>query len=219
MNDGDVAERAFVLAEMASDDSVTMSVLAGREGRFSSSEPLNEPPVTYLEETEAPAFVLTNGKRGIGRGVKSNTVEPDGDLRTVVLVTGRRTLCLVGETDGDTVVEVPHESVAAVRYSTGFRKHRLALRTPASAYHCWVHRKTDESVLEGVTEFVEERMVEDPERVDDDEAAGRVMYRGRPVARDQDRGTTDGDGSTEEADGESEEEFTVTYRGQPVDRD
>jgi hypothetical protein len=216
MTDADVAERAFVLAEMSSDDSVTMSVLAGRESRFSSSEPLNEPPVTYLEETEAPVFVLTNGKRGIGRGIKSNTVGPENDFRTVVLVTGRRTLCLVGQTEGDAVVTIPHDSVAAVRYNTGLRKHRLVLQTPESAYHCWVHRKTGERLLQSVTEFVREHKVEQPEPVDDDEAVSRVMYRGRPVARD---GTDGGTDSSKPADSETTEEFTVTYRGQPVDRD
>jgi hypothetical protein len=219
MTDSDVAERAFVLAEMSSDDSVTMSVLAGRESRFAASEPLNDPPVTYLEETEAPVFVLTNGKRGIGRGVKSNTIEPDGDFRTVVLVTGRRTLCLVGRTDGDAVVSIPHESVAAVRYRTGLRKHRLVLRTPESAYHCWVHRKTGERVLEDLTEFVRDQTVEDPAPVEDDEAMSRVMYRGRPVARDESSGTSDSDDSAESVASETDEEFTVTYRGQPVDRD
>jgi hypothetical protein len=220
MTDSDVAERAFVLAEMASDDSVTMSVLAGREGRFSEQAPLNDPPVTYLEETEAPVFVLTNGKRGIGRGVKSNTIAPDSDFRTVVLVTGRRTLCLIGQADGDSAISVPHESVAAVRYSTGFRKHRLVLQTPESAYHCWVHRKTETAVLDEVTDFVGEHTVERPEPVADDEAVSRVMYRGRPVARDATDGSSDDSGdSTGSPAGETEEEFTVTYRGQPVDRD
>lgn len=219
MTDSAVEERAFVLAEMSSDDSVTMSVLAGREGRFAASEPLNDPPVASLEETEAPVFVLTNGKRGIGRGVKSHTVAPDEDFRTVVLVTGRRTICLVGQADGDTVFSIPHESVAAVRYSTGFRKHRLVLQTPESAYHCWVHRKTEEGVLDRATEFIRGQKVEEPEPVDD-EAVSRVMYRGRPVTQDAGDGADgSGDGSAESTSGESDEEFTVTYRGQPVDRD
>jgi hypothetical protein len=229
MTDPDIADRAFTLAEMASDDSVTMSVLAGREGRFSRAEPLNVPPVTYLAETEAPVYVLTNGKRGVGRGVKSNTVTPDGEYRTVVLVTGRRTLCLVGQRDGDEMIEIPHESVAEIRYSTGFRKHRLVLRTPRSAYHCWIHRKTDAELLERTTEFVAERQTEDPESVDDDDAASRVMYRGRPVERTadeesgDDRTTDDGtddttDDGTDDTTGD-DEEFTVMYRGRPVDKD
>jgi len=221
MTDGEIADQAFTLAEMASDDSVTLAVLAGREGRFSRDEPVNEAPVTYLEGTEAAAFVLTNGKRGIGLGVKNNTIEPTGDFRTIVLVTGRRTLCLVGRADGDEIIEIPHDSVAEVRYSTGFRKHRFVLRTPESAYHCWVHRKTDEAVLEAVTEFVEQRMVEDPEPVEDDHATSRMMYRGRPITSEDGAEPADADQeSTGSETGETdEEEFTVMYRGRPVDRD
>ncbi len=182
MTDANVAERAFVLAEMASNEQVTMAVLAGRESRFSTSEPLAEPPVTYLDDTEAPVYVLTNGKRGIGLGVKNNTIEPDGQFRTVFLVTGRRTLCLVGQAGGDEVIEVPHDSVKAARYRTGFRKHRLILRTPQSAFHCWIHRRTAASVLDDVTDYIDEQTVDEPEPVDHD-AANRVLYRGQPVAR------------------------------------
>lgn len=223
MNDSAVADRAFTLSEMSSDDSVRMSVLAGREGRFADTEPTSDPPVTYLEATEAPMFLLTNGKRGIGLGVKNNTVTPDRGLRTVVLVTGRRTLCLVGQDDGDEVIEVPHESVAATSYSTGFRKHRLVLRTPRSAYHCWVHRKTDTDLLERITDYVDERRSEDPVAMTE-ESPSRVMYRGQPVANPQSSGgkeaTADGGPTVNEEDGSDDgDEFTVTYRGQPVDRD
>jgi len=61
---------------MASDDSVTMSVLAGREGRYAEMRPLNEPPVTYLAETEAPVYVLTNGKRGSGSERRATPFRP-----------------------------------------------------------------------------------------------------------------------------------------------
>ncbi|WP_424003027.1 hypothetical protein ACOZ4I_03370 [Haloarcula salina] len=204
MSDGNVADRAFTLAEMTSSDSVTMEVLAGREGRFSQSPPLTEPPVTYLDVGEAPAYVLTNGKRGIGLGTKRKTVSPAGDRRTVVLVTGRRTLCLVGKHDEDEVISVPHEAVADVSYKTGFRAHRLALRTPRKMFHCWVHRKTDESVLEAAASFIEERQTDAPESIDGGDDANRVMYRGRPVA-------------PQEPTPEPEEKQTRYYRGQPID--
>lgn len=220
MTDGGVADEAFTIAEMASDDSVTMAVLAGRESRFSKTAPLHEPPVSYLDGAEAPAYVLTNAKRGIGLGSKGNTVEPEGDHRTVVLVTGRRTLCLIGQQDGDEVIEIPHESVAATRYSRGLRKHRLVLRTPQSAYHCWVHRKTDIDLLERVTEFIGDHQQEDPETVSD-ENAGRVMWRGRPVKRD-----TDTDDSADEPDDEeptsnepNESTGQPMWRGRPVNDD
>lgn len=96
MNEQQVVDRASTLAEMALHDSVTSTILAGREGRFSTVAPLSNAPVTYLEAAEAPAFNQTNGKRGIGRGTKRNKVSPAKERRTVILVTGRRTLCPVG---------------------------------------------------------------------------------------------------------------------------
>ncbi|WP_247009900.1 hypothetical protein [Halorientalis litorea] len=220
MTDGEVADEAFTLAEMAPDDSVTMAILAGRESQFSKTAPLHEPPVSYLDGTEAPAYVLTNAKRGIGLGNKGNTVAPDGDRRTVVLVTGRRTLCLVGQQDGDEVIEIPHESVAATKYSRGLRKHRLVLRTPRSAYHCWVHRKTEVDLLERVTEFIGDHQQEEPETVSDD-SAGRVMWRGRPVKRDTGAGDSADEPAEEERTSDESDESAgqPMWRGRPVNGD
>jgi len=206
MIDQRIVDRAETLAEMAPDDSVTAEVLAGREGRFTTATPLAAPPVTYLEDTEAPAYVLTNKKRGIGLGSKRNTTAPAGERRTVILVTGRRTLCLVGGESSDDVIEVPHESVAKAVYSTGFRGHRIGLRTPRQQYHCWIHRNTKESLLEASTEFIEARQPEDPEPLDGDDAS-RLTYRGRPVTREQ-----LADQSKRSADDRS-----LTYRGQPLE--
>lgn len=206
MNEQQITDRSLTLAEMAPHDSVTVDVLAGREGRFSTVTPLNDPPVTYLENTEAPAYVLTNGKRGIGRGTKRNTVSPSGDRRTVILVTGRRTLCLVGQAADDEVIEIPHGSVAGVSYKTGFRANRIAIRTPQKIYHCWVHRKVEESLLAAATSFVEDHQSDTPEAIEGDDDANRVMYRGRPVKQDVFDDTS-----------ASDEDQTVTYRGQPVD--
>jgi len=207
MNEQQIVDRATTLAEMAPHESVTTAILAGKEGRFSTVTPLHEAPVTYLESAEAPAYVLTNGKRGVGRGTKRNTLKPTDDRRTVILVTGRRTLCLIGRESTDEVIEVPHESVAGAAYKTGFRANRLALRTPRKIYHCWVHRKVEESLLDAATTFIEERQSDSPEEIEGDDDANRVMYRGQPVKTN----------ASEETD-ETETTQTVMYRGQPVDR-
>jgi hypothetical protein len=204
MTDRTPIDRARTLADIAPDDSVTAPLLSGREGRF-STPPLHEPPVSYLEPTESPAYVLSNAKRGIGLGSKRNTVSPSSDHETVVLVTGRRTLCLVGQDSTDRVVEIPHESIATATYKTGFRAHRLALTTPRNIYHCWVTRHTDEALLAAVTAFIEDRQQETPEEVDSDDNASRVLYRGLPVAQRAESEQTDG------------EKQTVMYRGRPVD--
>jgi len=208
MTDRATYDRAETLAEIAPSETVTAPLLAGAEGRF-STPPLHEPPVSYLEPAESPAFVLSNAKRGVGLGSKRNTAAPSRDRETVVLVTGRRTLCLVGQDSTDRCIEIPHASIAEASYKTGFRAHRMALETPRNIYHCWVTRKTDEDLLAAVTAFIEERQQADPEEIDSDDNASRVLYRGLPVKR-----------RTEPADSTpSEEKQTVMYRGLPVDAD
>ena len=140
-----------------------------------------DPPIEYLEESEAPAYVLTNQKRGIGLGTKRTTTEPDSDRGTVCLVTGRRTLCLVGQDPKDEVFSIPHESVAAVSAHTGLLANRIELRTPRKAYHCWVGRRVDGSLLEAIVEYVRARMHEEPEEIDRADGASRFTYRGSAV--------------------------------------
>lgn len=214
-------DRALTLAEIAPNESVTISTLAGEDGRFSSTPPSNEPPVSYLEPAEAPAFILANTKRGIGLGSKRNTVSPASDRESLVIVTGRRTLCLVGKQSTDEVIEVPHKSVAAAEVHTGFRAHRLALRTPRNIYHCWLNRRTDTDRIEAAATFIEDRQPETPEEIESDDNASQVMYRGQPVSEENLPGGAPGSNGSEPetvADGGDDDEPTVTYRGQPVDR-
>jgi len=180
MTDGAEVDRAVTLAEMAPHPSVTVDVLTGREPTFPDGR-LHDPPVTHLDGTEAPAYVLRNEKRGIGLGTKRNTTKPAADRGTVVLVTDRRTLCLVGGDDEDTVVEVPHDAVAAATYHTGLLATRFVLRTPSKQYHCWADRTTDESLLSAAAEYVEERTVDSPNEVEADDGASPLTYRGQPV--------------------------------------
>jgi len=209
MSEQRVLDRAATLAEIAPNSSVTASTLAGETGQFTTAPPLHEPPVSYLEATESPAFVLANTKRGIGLGSKRNTVSPSGDHETLVLVTGRRTLCLVGQASTDEIIEIPHESVAEANYKTGLRAYRLSLRTPRNIYHCWVNRQTDEELLATATAYIEDRQRETPEEMDSDDNASRIMYRGRPVKQPDEPPS---------ADRPDDEKPTVMYRGTPVDK-
>jgi len=246
MGDQSDLDRAMTLSEMAPDSSVTFGVLAGRDERFAGTR-LHEPPVSYLEDTEAPAYVLTNEKRGIGVGTKRNTTTPASDRGTVVMVTGRRTLCLIGGESDDEVIEVPHETLAEVTFHTGWLSHRLALKTPRKHYHCWVSRDADEELLERVTAYVRDRMPEAPYESEPEAKEAEFMYRGQPVTREQHPGlpdeppsegdstpnatarADDGDpsestsGDSESADGNEREsgaaEAQFMYRGQPVTRE
>lgn len=224
MTEQSVLDRAMMLADMAPHESVTIGVLAGREGVFPDSRLAEEPPVTYLENTEAPAYVLTNEKRGIGLGTKRNRTKPDDDRGTVVMVTGRRTVCLVGQDDGDAVFSIPHETLSAVNYNSGLLAKRLVLESPRARYHLWVDRGTDAAVLDQAAAYVEERLPETPAAAEtNDDSASTVTYRGKPIRQESsspparvDNGATaaaDG-GETSEAD---QNERTITYRGKEVD--
>lgn len=228
-------DRAMTLAEMAPHPSVRFEVLAGREDGFDGSR-LSDPPVTHLEDTEAVAYVLTNAKRGIGVGTKRNTRTPADGRGAVVLVTGRRTLCLVGGTGDDRVIEVPHDAVADVTYETGLLANRFVLRTPRKQYHCWTGRHTERSLLDAAAEYVDERTAESPDELDEgveslpgDTERDRettLTYRGRPVSPENHPGIPDDAGGDAEADtpadGRTNEGSTgdpergVQYRGQPL---
>jgi len=248
MTDRQDLDRAMTLAEMAPSRSVRFEVLAGREESHPRGR-LSRAPVTYLEDAEAPAYALTNEKRGVGVGTKRDTTAPSDERGSVILVTGRRTLCLVGRETDDEVIEVPHGEVAEVSYRTGFLGHRLALKTPRKQYHCWVSRGTDESILGRATEYVRERMPEAPYEAESEPGGEATFtYRGQPVSRenhpgipnespadspdekpaDAEEGVGDADDQTRAASREADtaangdggqEEPQFTYRGQAVSRE
>lgn len=176
--------RANLLAQMADSPSVTTDVLADQERQFETGRLTDEPPVAHLAETEAPAFALTNSKKGIGLGSKRKTTSPDGNRGSVFLVTDRRTLCLVGQENGDEEFSIPHSAVAAVSGHSGWLSSRLELRTPRKAYHCWADRSTPDALLTEAVEFVERRMQDDPEELPGDESASVITYRGGTVTAD-----------------------------------
>jgi hypothetical protein len=231
MTEGSALDRAMTLAEMAPHPSVTVGVLAGREERFPDGR-LHDPPVTHLDGTEAPAYVLTNEKRGVGLGTKRNTTKPAGDRGTAVVVTDRRTLCLVGGESEDTAIEVPHESVVAASYHTGLLATRFVLRTPRKQYHCWAKRSTSETLLAEAAEYVEDRTAESPAEIETDDGANQLTYCGQPISRENHPGVPDEPPSDSEAtggeasgaddgdDGQAGEDrdSQIQYRGKPIDR-
>lgn len=180
MNGQSPISRANLLAQMASNRTVTTDVLADEERQFAESRLAGPPPVERLERSEAPAFVFTNAKRGIGLGSKRRTTAPDSDRGTVTLVTGRRILCLVGTEPDDEVIEVPLESVASATGHTGLLANRLEIRTPRKAYHVWADRNTDEAV-QAAAAFIEDRTFAEPEEIDRRDGASRITYRGRSI--------------------------------------
>lgn len=186
--------RANLIAQMVSDDSVTTDLLADDERDFPDGRLVDEAPISYLDESESPAFLLTNSKKGIGLGTKNNTVSPDSDRGTVVMITGRRTICLVGQEDGDETYSIPHDAVAWASYHTGFFSNRLELRTPAKGYHCWADRATSEQLLEDITEYIDERTSSDPTPIAGDAEACVYSWRGDTVNTAEESAETRGNG-------------------------
>lgn len=178
MTEDQIRDRALTMAALAPDDAMTASTLVGRSGQFSSERPLTEPPLTYLEPTEGPAFILANTTRGIRIGSERRSVSPSELSETLVVVTGRRTLCLVGQSNDDELVEIPHTSVVEASYTTGFRAYRLTVQTPKDAVHCWVNPNTAVDRIAAATSFINERAPASPEPLSDDTSES---YRGQPL--------------------------------------
>jgi hypothetical protein len=188
MSNKSATERAEFLSQMAPNPSVTTAVLADDEPEFVESRLAGDPPVTYLEDSEAPAFVLTNKKRGMAAGGKHNQTKPDSGRGAVALVTGRRTLCLVGADPDDKALEIPHTDVAKVSTHTGFLSKRLEIRTTRRVYHCWVSRSTDTAILEDAAAYIDDRAGGDPAELEPEEmpssdSGEQFTYRGKVVTK------------------------------------
>ena len=80
-------------------EALTHTVKSG----FRSGEYLaDRPAIERIEDGETPQYVVTNRKQGIAiRNGTTSTVLPDSRYQTVVVVTDRRVLALVGKMGGD----------------------------------------------------------------------------------------------------------------------
>ncbi len=141
------------------------------------------------------------GVRGVGRA--SQTASPAA--RAASYIRPRRSS--VGKDEDDDIIEIPHEAVADVTTKTGFRAHRLALRTPRNMYHCWVHRKSDKTTLKAAAEFIEN-------------APAGQSGRNRRRRRRQPSHVPRSPRRTAEQHGQQRRQRpTKYYRGQPIDDD
>jgi hypothetical protein len=187
--------RANLIAQMVSDNSVTTDLLADEERQFEGGRLAGDPPISYLDESESPAYILTNNKKGIGLGTKGNTTEPDSDRGTIIMITGRRTICLVGQEAGDQTYSIPHDAVAWASYHTGFFSNRLELRSPAKGYHVWAERATSEQLLSDITDYIDDRRPADPSPIAGDSEASVYTWRGDTVNTTDDADTDESRGS------------------------
>lgn len=121
----------------------------GTGGLFSAGYLRDRPAASYLEADETPAFLLTNAKRGveIEREEGTDRITAGSGYRTIAVLTDRRLVILVGDSDapsvdGDHCLTVQLVDVEAVDAESGRRRGRLSV-TRANAGTLTVHCGAD----------------------------------------------------------------------------
>jgi hypothetical protein len=107
--------------------STTVSGLLGG-GELLATDPLE----TYLDEGEEPKYALRNKKAGVEIDAETGTetVEPDDSLQSIALVTDLRLLVVVGQREGDRMLELPLSDVVEAKTEQGrFRTNTLVVTT------------------------------------------------------------------------------------------
>ncbi|MDS0221021.1 hypothetical protein NDI54_06635 [Haloarcula sp. S1AR25-5A] len=85
----------------------------GSGGLLSSGYLHDGPALAAIDDAETPRFVLTSSKHGIEIGApdSNETIQPGRRYRMIGVVTDRRLLLLVGNSDGDTQFAIPHVEI------------------------------------------------------------------------------------------------------------
>lgn len=137
---------------------------AGRGGFLSRGYLAERPAISLIDDGETIQYVLTNRRRGVRVTAADSTynIKPDGRHRTVVVITDRRLLVLVGREDGDERSDIDLGDIVGVETSTGRRNGRL---TVESTDETWAI-PTDTDGLDDVVSYLRDaasawRAVED----------------------------------------------------------
>lgn len=176
-------------------------------GGFVSAGYLRDRPArSYLGDDETARFVVTNRKKGIVRdgAGDSERLRPDEGYRTIVVVTDRRVLLLVGRSGGDRSIFLNFADIDAVSVESGLRNGTITITQPDGTryrVHCsadgietvadyidaaagtWVH-------VESVTDDVQRRLVAATQHRDDgayDDAEAEVEIALDRLAEARDR--------------------------------
>jgi len=151
MSEEDIGRRARTLADGALHDSVTITALL--ETVDDGGHLHDGPPIEYLDADEQPHFYFDNTVKGISTGTRFLGKRPDPDAGTVILLTERRSLAVVGREAGDLTFSIPHDELEEAGYATTRRNGRLVLRA-ADTYHLWVRRSVAEETLADAAAFL-----------------------------------------------------------------
>lgn len=185
-------DRAREVAAASDHAGVTAGLLGGT-GRFSSTFYLfDDPAVAYLDADELVHFGFYNEMKGVGIGEQDDTYVPDTRGVTIVLVTDRRVLALVGREEGDHEASLHYDTVTDARFEVGDLHDRLVVETVSDTYHCWINSRFGPDDLERAVSCIRERMA-DPHDLSSEPAgdAGGVASDGGTRADDGDSRTSD----------------------------
>lgn len=156
----DHATRARQVAEASSHDGVTAELLGGT-GRYSTTFYLyDQPAVAYLETDEHVHFGFYNEMKGVGVGGPTDTYSPDNGGISIVLVTDRRVLALVGREDGDHELSMHYDTVTDASMETDGLHDRLIVETVSDTYHCWINTRCCDEDLEQAVATIHDRMAD-----------------------------------------------------------
>ncbi|MBX0303702.1 hypothetical protein [Haloarcula salinisoli] len=123
---------------------------------FRSGEYLaDRPAIDAVEDDETVAYVLTNQRQGIAiQDGTTSTVLPDSRYETVVVVTDRRVIALVGKMGGDRQFTLDIEAIADVDTT---KKRRTGTLTIDRADGTTWKIQTAASGLSGVATYLQDR--------------------------------------------------------------
>ncbi|AWB27005.1 coiled-coil domain-containing protein [Halococcoides cellulosivorans] len=129
----------------------------GSGGFFTRGYVGDEPVGTYLEDDEVPLFVLSNGKRGVTRETddEATTFAPGRGYSTVVVVTDRRLLFVVGDgaDDGDWVQSVSLADLEYTRTDQSLFRQSVTIETKDGTR--WRFHPTDAD-LDALVSYLDE---------------------------------------------------------------
>lgn len=125
----------------------------GEGGIVSTGYLHDEPLLGYLESKEALEYLFDNRKKGITvtRESEDRVITPDSNYRTILAVTSRRVLCVVGRQDGDTVIDIPLEDITETAVKTGFRKYLLRIHSDSRRYDFYTRSDPE---LEAAADYI-----------------------------------------------------------------
>ncbi|MFB6163309.1 MAG: hypothetical protein ABEJ86_07730 [Halococcoides sp.] len=128
----------------------------GSGGFFTRGYVGDDPVVTYLDDDEVPLFVLSNGRRGVTRDTddETTTITPARGYSTVVVVTDRRILFVVGGgEDGDWVESVWLSDLEYTRTDQSLFRQTVTIETKDGTR--WRFHPTDAD-LDALVSYLDE---------------------------------------------------------------